>query len=64
MWRTYTTAEVHSGYEIPFSPVRLFPLSGSTFFHDFHHSHNTGAYGSYFTYWDRIMKTDREFLKH
>ncbi|KAL4463503.1 hypothetical protein ABPG72_007604 [Tetrahymena utriculariae] len=64
MWRTYTTAEVHSGYEIPFSPVRVFPLSGSSYFHNFHHSHNVGAYGSYFLFWDHFMKVDRDFQKY
>lgn len=58
----YTTSEVHSGFEVPFSPVRIFPFSGGAHFHDFHHSHNVGAYGSYFTLWDRLMKTDRDFL--
>ncbi|EGR29078.1 sterol desaturase family protein, putative [Ichthyophthirius multifiliis] len=61
IWRTYTTAEVHSGYEIPFSPVRVFPLSGGSYFHNFHHSNNTGSFGSYFTFWDNFMKTNKQF---
>lgn len=61
--RIYITAEGHSGYDFPFSPLRIFPMSGGAEFHDFHHSKNSGAYGSSFMFWDRLMKTDRDFCK-
>jgi sterol desaturase/sphingolipid hydroxylase (fatty acid hydroxylase superfamily) len=61
IWRTYTTSEVHCGFEIPFSPVRIFPLSGSCYLHNFHHSNNKGAFGSYFTFWDNFMNTNEAF---
>lgn len=59
IWRLYSTSDVHSGFEIPWNPIRIFPMSTSTYFHDFHHSHNVGTYGSFFTFWDHVMKTDK-----
>ena len=56
------TVDGHSGYEFPWSPYRLLPLSGSSTAHDFHHSHNVGNFASFFTYWDRICGTDQPFL--
>ena len=37
-------ADGHCGYEFPWSPFRIFPLSASSEFHNFHHSHNVGNY--------------------
>ena len=61
--RVGETVEGHSGYEFAFSPFRLLPMSGSSTGHDFHHSHNVGNFGSFFSYWDRLCGTDRAFAK-
>jgi sterol desaturase/sphingolipid hydroxylase (fatty acid hydroxylase superfamily) len=63
-WRMYATSEAHSGFEFPWSPVRILPLSGSALFHNYHHSHNDGAFGSFFTFWDHFMKTDISFYQY
>lgn len=60
--RIFVSAEEHCGYAFPWSPVRLLPFQASVEGHDFHHSHNVGVYGSQFTWWDRVMGTDRQFL--
>lgn len=38
----------------------FFPISWSNGFHDFHHSHNVGVYGS-MMHWDYLMGTDRAY---
>ena len=61
MWislRVLESVEGHSGYEFPFSPFRVFPFSGSSTFHNYHHSHNIGNYGSLFNFWDTICGTN------
>jgi sterol desaturase/sphingolipid hydroxylase (fatty acid hydroxylase superfamily) len=32
-------------------------------YHDFHHSHNVGNFGSMFGFWDAFWKTDLEYRK-
>ena len=70
--RMFETVDGHSGYEFSWSPFRLLPLSGilykilifnfnfkgSANYHSYHHTHNIGNYGSFFTIWDTIMKTN------
>jgi len=66
MWlivRTFETTDGHCGYEFSWSPFRLLPLSGSAKYHDFHHSHNLGNYGSFFTLWDTLMSTNNHYFK-
>jgi sterol desaturase/sphingolipid hydroxylase (fatty acid hydroxylase superfamily) len=58
IWRNYETLDGHCGYEFSWSPYRLIPLSGSSDYHNYHHSHNDGAYGSLFTYWDTLCGTN------
>lgn len=65
MWiimRVGESLDSHCGYEFSWSPYRLLPLSGSTSFHDYHHSTNVGNYGSYFTFWDTIFKTNKSYF--
>ena len=57
--RIAETCDGHSGYEFSWSPYRLLPFSGSAAHHDFHHSHNKGNFGSFFTVWDKLCSTDR-----
>ena len=63
MLRVGETVDGHSGYEFPWSPYRLLPMSGSSTGHEFHHSHNVGNFGSFFSYWDRLCGTDQAFVK-
>jgi len=60
--RVIETVDAHSGYNFPFSPFRIFPyIQGGADRHDFHHSHNVGNYGSFFTFWDKICGTDKDY---
>lgn len=61
--RISETTDGHSGYEFPFSPWRLLPLSAGQEFHNHHHLAFDGNYGSFFTIWDRIFNTtNKAFL--
>ena len=62
--RTFEGCDGHSGYEFPWSPIRLLPFSSSAQTHDFHHSHNVGNYSSFFYIWDTIMGTNTAYLSH
>lgn len=67
MWyaiRLTETVDGHCGYEFSWSPFRLLPLSGSAEYHNFHHSHNVGVFASFFTYWDSIFKTNKEYFEY
>lgn len=65
--RATETVEAHSGYDLPYSLWKTFPLSlihGGSSRHDYHHSHvNKGCYGG-FTFWDWAMGTDVDWRKH
>ena len=39
-------------------------LLGSSIYHNFHHSHNVGNYGSFFTIWDTLCGTNRHYFKY
>jgi len=58
------TLDSHSGYDVPWSPFRLIPFSGSSGHHDFHHSHVVGNYGTFFLWWDALCGTDAAYRKH
>ncbi len=51
----------HSGYDFWFSPFRYFPFRPGANVHDYHHSHNIGNYGSFFTFWDKLCGTDMSY---
>jgi sterol desaturase/sphingolipid hydroxylase (fatty acid hydroxylase superfamily) len=38
-------------------------LSGSAEYHNFHHSHNVGGFGSFFTLWDTVFGTNKDFFE-
>jgi sterol desaturase/sphingolipid hydroxylase (fatty acid hydroxylase superfamily) len=51
----------HLGYEIyprGFNTHRLFKWKTPSLHHNLHHSHFSGNYGLYFTWWDRIFRTE------
>ena len=62
--RTSEGLDGHCGYDFSWSPFRLLPFSGSSFYHDFHHTHNVGNYGSFFCLWDTVLGTNRDFQKY
>jgi sterol desaturase/sphingolipid hydroxylase (fatty acid hydroxylase superfamily) len=67
MWiilRTAETVDGHCGYDFSWSPYRLLPLSGGSQYHDFHHSHNVGNYGSFFSLWDTVFGTNSIYFKY
>ncbi|KAJ3341015.1 hypothetical protein HDU93_005879 [Gonapodya sp. JEL0774] len=46
---------MHCGYNLPFMPFNSWPFI-SAGFHNFHHSHNSGAYSLiYFRFWDDVF---------
>ena len=57
--RMYKTCEAHCGYNFPWMP---FSCNDTIFVgtrrHDFHHSANTGNFGSFFNFWDSLCGTD------
>ena len=62
--RTIESIDGHCGYEFPWSPFRLIPLSASSTYHRFHHTHNVGNYSSFLTFWDTVLGHNAEFYKH
>ncbi|KAL4508092.1 hypothetical protein ABPG72_021465 [Tetrahymena utriculariae] len=62
LWRLLETYDGHCGYEFPWAMFRLFPFSGSSDYHNFHHSKNMGNFSSFFTYLDSIFKTNKDYL--
>lgn len=64
LWRIGETLDAHCGYDLPWSPYRILPFSGSAGHHDYHHSHNKGCFGSFFIFWDALCGTDQAYLAH
>jgi len=60
-FRVWETIDAHSGYLLPFSPFTI--LTNNAAHHDFHHSHNVGAYGTFVHFWDYVMATDSDFKR-
>lgn len=55
--RTGEAYDKHAGYEFPWSPFSIVPLSGSGEFHTYHHTNTKGNYGSFFIFWDWMGNT-------
>jgi sterol desaturase/sphingolipid hydroxylase (fatty acid hydroxylase superfamily) len=55
--------EGHSGYEFPWSPLRILPFVMSPSYHDHHHSHNVGNFAGNIYIWDLLMGTADHFFK-
>ncbi len=62
--RIWETIDAHSGYSFEWHPLKLLPFGGGPDRHDFHHSHNTGCYGSFTNFWDHICGTDQTFKEY
>jgi sterol desaturase/sphingolipid hydroxylase (fatty acid hydroxylase superfamily) len=59
--RIYDGYNGHSGYNFSWTPLQLLPFCTNDDFHDFHHSHNCGNYGSQFRFLDTIFNTNKPF---
>jgi 4-alpha-methyl-delta7-sterol-4alpha-methyl oxidase len=55
--RQLEAAEGHSGYDFPWSPLRILPGYDGNGYHDFHHGSFVGNYAGAFGYLDRIFGT-------
>ena len=55
--RIWKTTEAHSGYDFPITPFGCLPFTGSSRFHNYHHLHFKGNYGSFFIFWDYLCGT-------
>ena len=53
----------HCGYNFPWYPMSVYPFGVDLDYHDFHHSSNTGNYGTLFSFWDFIFKTSQSYSK-
>jgi len=70
--RISQTMEGHSGYDFPLpisvllgNPFSLMPVMGTcAAYHDFHHSHNTGNYCSFFTVWDSVFDNNADYYAY
>lgn len=58
LWRVAETIVNHSGFDVPFSPFRFIPFTGSAVAHDAHHQINSGNYESFFSYLDKLFGTE------
>ena len=56
------STEGHSGYEFPWSPVRMLPFVLGPCYHDHHHSHNVGNYSGSCYLWDLMLGTGDHFF--
>ena len=63
IWKIYTAAEVHSGYDIPWSPFSVMPFVAGPSYHDFHHSKNVGNFSGTNYIWDTIFHENDDYFK-
>lgn len=59
--RVLESSEGHSGYEFSWSPFRMLPFASDYGYHVYHHSHNMGNYSSFFTTWDTILGSNKDY---
>ena len=57
IFRLLQSYEGHCGYQWTWNILSLFPATVGSDYHDFHHSNNSGNYGSVFVFWDAIFNT-------
>jgi 4-alpha-methyl-delta7-sterol-4alpha-methyl oxidase len=55
--RQWLAADGHSGYALPWSPLRLLPGHQGPSFHDWHHRSSAGNYANVFIWFDRWFGT-------
>jgi 4-alpha-methyl-delta7-sterol-4alpha-methyl oxidase len=61
--KVFDTYEGHSGYDVPWSPMRVIPFANSNTHHNFHHSKNVGAFGGFTYIWDHVFGSNKEYYK-
>ena len=61
IFRLWDAFNGHCGYVFSWSPLQLLPLCTNDDFHDYHHSRNSGNFGSHFRFWDCVFDTNRSF---
>ena len=61
--RISETCDGHSGFDFPWSPFRLLPMSTNGRYHDYHHAENIGNYGSFMTIWDTVFGTNTKYYQ-
>ncbi|KAH6767457.1 sterol-4alpha-methyl oxidase 1-1 [Perilla frutescens var. hirtella] len=62
--RQMEAVETHSGYDFPWSPLKLIPFYGGAEFHDYHHfvgGKSQSNFASVFTYCDYIYGTNKGY---
>ena len=67
VWTAYRyleTTEGHSGYEFPWAQFTFVPFKLNTNYHDFHHTMNSGNFGSQYCFWDTVMGTNQVYKEH
>lgn len=57
VYRQWEAAEGHAGYDFPYSPTRLVPLSDGATHHDYHHAKVIGNYAGFFPWNDILFGT-------
>merc|ERR1712086_186236 len=62
--RVIETTEGHSGYDFPWSPFFILPFQPVSGYHAFHHSKNVGNYSSFFSIWDTVFNSNKEFYDY
>ena len=63
IFRFFETCEGHSGYAWTWGQLAFIPWKLGSEYHNFHHSANVGNYGSQFSFWDNIIKTNTHYKK-
>lgn len=64
VWRISEGYDGHSNYDLPWSPFRILPFSGSGDYHSFHHTHNVGNYGSLSFIQDSLTNRNSHYDQH
>lgn len=64
IFRSMETCDGHSGYDWTWSQMAFNPWKLGPDYHDFHHSHNVGNFGSMFGFWDNLLQTNKEYRKY
>ena len=64
--KIWQSIDAHSGFNLPFplSPWNIGPGMDCASAHDYHHSHNCGNYGGFFSFWDWLCGTDKSYQKY
>jgi sterol desaturase/sphingolipid hydroxylase (fatty acid hydroxylase superfamily) len=62
-FRIIEGTETHCGYEFNFSMFKIYPFQIQNSYHSYHHIKNMGNYCIFFSIWDDIFRTNKNFYK-